>query len=304
MTEGTGVFIWGFDGTTPTRVMVDSSGHLQVDTISSALPSGAATSAKQDTIIGHIDGLETLLAGGLPAALDTGSLKVREQGTPTVLARAYDSAGNAINSKLMTFLSYDPSGEYGLSTISKIALYRTATSSYAWASASAFGDSLSGSATGAVALWAFNGSAFSRLRAKTPSDSYSNPSYALETMAFLMGWDSGNSHWERIKISAAGSIMTKEEASEPYTSGMITSSALLRTGLTHIYGITISTVGGSDTEVKLYNNTSASGSPKWGTKINKDDTFEHSFRPWIECDTGLYCEISGPPHSVVVEYGG
>ena len=43
--------------------LVDSDGHLQVDALSTALPSGAATEAKQDTIIGHVDGVETLLTG-------------------------------------------------------------------------------------------------------------------------------------------------------------------------------------------------------------------------------------------------
>ena len=41
--------------------LVDSDGHLQVDALSSALPSGAATAANQSTIIGHVDGVETLL---------------------------------------------------------------------------------------------------------------------------------------------------------------------------------------------------------------------------------------------------
>jgi hypothetical protein len=35
--------------------------EVQADIVSSALPTGAATSAKQDTIIGHIDGIETVL---------------------------------------------------------------------------------------------------------------------------------------------------------------------------------------------------------------------------------------------------
>lgn len=35
--------------------------EVQVDVVSSALPTGAATSAKQDTIIGHVDGIEGLL---------------------------------------------------------------------------------------------------------------------------------------------------------------------------------------------------------------------------------------------------
>ena len=41
--------------------LVDADGHLQVDTLSSALPSGAATAANQATIIGHVDGVETLI---------------------------------------------------------------------------------------------------------------------------------------------------------------------------------------------------------------------------------------------------
>lgn len=45
--------------------------EVQVDVVSSALPSGAATSANQSTVIGHLDGVETLL-GTIDA--DTGTL--------------------------------------------------------------------------------------------------------------------------------------------------------------------------------------------------------------------------------------
>lgn len=38
-----------------------SGTEMQVDILTSALPTGAATSAKQDTIIGHVDGIEGLL---------------------------------------------------------------------------------------------------------------------------------------------------------------------------------------------------------------------------------------------------
>jgi hypothetical protein len=51
----------GTDGTNYQVLKTDSSGELQVDVLSSALPTGASTSAKQDTIIGHVDGIETLL---------------------------------------------------------------------------------------------------------------------------------------------------------------------------------------------------------------------------------------------------
>ena len=46
---------------TNTVPLVDAAGHVQVDIISSALPSGGATAANQATIIGHVDGIETLI---------------------------------------------------------------------------------------------------------------------------------------------------------------------------------------------------------------------------------------------------
>ena len=52
--------------------LVDSDGHLQVDTLSSALPTGAATAANQTTIIGHVDGIEGLLT---TIDADTGAIK-------------------------------------------------------------------------------------------------------------------------------------------------------------------------------------------------------------------------------------
>jgi len=46
------------DSTVP---LVDAAGNLQIDIVSSALPSGGATAANQATIIGHVDGVETLI---------------------------------------------------------------------------------------------------------------------------------------------------------------------------------------------------------------------------------------------------
>jgi len=72
----TGTVALGTDGTNLQAVKTDSDGNLQadiltiaagdnnignVDVVSSALPTGASTSAKQDTIIGHLDGVEGLL---------------------------------------------------------------------------------------------------------------------------------------------------------------------------------------------------------------------------------------------------
>lgn len=62
-----GFMVAGHDGTNARRVAVDSSGHPQVDVLSSALPSGAATESKQDTLIGHVDGVESSLGDAVTA---------------------------------------------------------------------------------------------------------------------------------------------------------------------------------------------------------------------------------------------
>jgi len=61
---------------TSTVPLVDAAGHVQVDIISSALPSGGATAANQSTIIGHVDGIETLLTG---IDADTDAIKTAVQ---------------------------------------------------------------------------------------------------------------------------------------------------------------------------------------------------------------------------------
>jgi hypothetical protein len=59
-----------------TLIQVDGSGFVKANVKSSALPSGAATSANQTTIIGHVDGVETLLGAiqtateGIQAGID------------------------------------------------------------------------------------------------------------------------------------------------------------------------------------------------------------------------------------------
>lgn len=55
------VLLTAMDADTSAIAGAVSGTEMQVDVVTSALPSGASTSAKQDTIIGHVDGIETLL---------------------------------------------------------------------------------------------------------------------------------------------------------------------------------------------------------------------------------------------------
>lgn len=57
--DPTGTVAMGTDGTNVFAVHTDTSGDLQVDVLSSALPSGAATSAKQDTAQTALDAIKT-----------------------------------------------------------------------------------------------------------------------------------------------------------------------------------------------------------------------------------------------------
>ena len=78
--------------------LVDSDGHLQVDALSSALPSGAATAANQSTIIGHVDGIETLLTS---ANVDHAAIEV--------LLTAIDADTDAIKTAVQVLDDWDDS---------------------------------------------------------------------------------------------------------------------------------------------------------------------------------------------------
>ena len=88
--EGTGHgiprMLYASDGSNWYAVLVDSDGHVKVDVVTSALPTDAATETTLLLIKSYVDALETLLAGGLPAALDSGALKVKEQSPLTGFA--------------------------------------------------------------------------------------------------------------------------------------------------------------------------------------------------------------------------
>lgn len=66
--------ILGYDGTDFSALKVDVDGHLQIDVLSAALASGAATSAKQDTMITALQLIDDLRAA--LGSVDTDDLQV------------------------------------------------------------------------------------------------------------------------------------------------------------------------------------------------------------------------------------
>lgn len=92
-----------------TEVQVDVVGALpagdnnigNVDIVSSALPTGASTSAKQDTIIGHVDGIEGLLT---TIDADTGNIDTKlgtENTNSAAIKTAVEIIDNAISGSEM-----------------------------------------------------------------------------------------------------------------------------------------------------------------------------------------------------------
>ena len=87
------------DSTVP---LVDAAGNLQIDIVSSALPSGGATAANQSTIIGHVDGVETLL-GTIDS--DTNDIKTDMAAIEVLLTAA--NVDHAANEALLTTIDAD-----------------------------------------------------------------------------------------------------------------------------------------------------------------------------------------------------
>ena len=87
------------DSTVP---LVDAAGNLQIDIVSSALPSGGATAANQSTIIGHVDGIETLL-GTIDS--DTNDIKTDMAAIEVLLTAA--NVDHAANEVLLTGIDED-----------------------------------------------------------------------------------------------------------------------------------------------------------------------------------------------------
>ena len=72
----------GYDGTAFRNVRVDSSGHLQTDTLSSALPAGAAIASKQDDIRQALEVIDNLVGALYSVNTDALMVKVESSDLP------------------------------------------------------------------------------------------------------------------------------------------------------------------------------------------------------------------------------
>ena len=129
------VLVYGFDGASNQKIATDANGHLQVDVLSSALPSGAATEATLTDIETNTDSL-AVVGGGTEATAvrvtlandSTGLLSVDDNGgSLTVDNAGLTELAAAINSsKVDVNISSDGAG---LATQTTLAAVETDTGS-------------------------------------------------------------------------------------------------------------------------------------------------------------------------------
>lgn len=101
-------YVWDPVGEEWVKVKGDADGNVQIEGTVTIDPGTLATETTLALVETAVDGVETLLAGGLPAALDGVSLKVKEQSpitgfaTETSLAKLIGATTPAIYNVTMT----------------------------------------------------------------------------------------------------------------------------------------------------------------------------------------------------------
>lgn len=91
-----------------TPLTLDANAYLKTSVKDSALPTGASTLAKQDTLIGHVDGIEALLTSsngyvdGIEGKMDT--LNAKDFATQTTLALILTQLGTTGLKKIIDAL--------------------------------------------------------------------------------------------------------------------------------------------------------------------------------------------------------
>jgi hypothetical protein len=92
-------YMGGTDGTNLRGLKTDSSGELQIDVLSSALPSGAATEATLSTLNGKVPSQgQAAMAASLPVVIASNQTAVPASQSGTWSTRTQDGSGNAITS--------------------------------------------------------------------------------------------------------------------------------------------------------------------------------------------------------------
>lgn len=287
MTEGAKVSFYGYDGAAWRAVLVDSLGHLQVDVLTSALPTGAPNYGQANILNQRVSSVYGVLNTRLPSALDTDSLKIREQGTPSVHLYGYDGANwqtlmvdHSVYKNLKVALYYTdqlihgllwPTTDivttdlYTLRTSSQVYLWRSASRSDPCKVASEIGDASGGRYHGTVALVGWNGATYDRLR-----------TYGTGVL--------------KVGRAEIGATLTRE-----------TGAGSVATGARKLFWLTIRP-SAANWVLALTDATAGGGTVIWDDGGALQEPCHCVFDPPIEFSTGIYIETYTNLTAVMLDY--
>lgn len=268
-TEGTNgnhrqVVVIGDPATNAGVAPVDATNGLAVDVKASALPSGAATSAKQDTIIGHLDGVEGVLAtidtdtGNISTKIDTVAGAVAGTEMQVDVVGALPAGNNVVGQFKLTdgteVASVDTSNRL------EVAVGNTVTvGSHAVTNAGTFATQVDGSAL--TALQKIDDPVLVDDAGFTPATS----------SVMMAGFQADESSTDSVDEGDAGAVrMTLDRklivTEQPHTAGGLSifrsldldeTEEDIKTSAGQIYGMWVTNTATSTRFVKFYNATAA-----------------------------------------------
>lgn len=281
--------IWGWDTTNKkwVKALVDSLGHLQADILTSVLPTGAATETTLDLVRAELDGIEGLLAGGLPSALDTDSLKIREQGTPTVRITGYD--GSNWQSLLV---------ESDVLKNLRVKLYDGASGVEAATLDNAYVPSTKVGLLTKSMIFSRDGTPLDAIGGTLDNRAPSATAKYLTVSAWLYGFDGSN--WDRIRTYGIG-IQKVGRAEVGLSTSRLEAVGQVKASAGTLFWMAINP-SAANAVVELTNATAGSGTVVFDTFHTSRETHLYTFDPPMEFSTGIYLETFTNLTSVVFGY--
>ncbi len=284
------IAVWGWDTANKkaVEILVDSLGHVQTDVLTSALPSGAATLAKQTDQLTKLNSIITKLAGGLPAALDSLALKVREQGTPEKHIYGWDSANwkkllveDSTNSNLRVRL-YDGANPIGSVTSGAFAIGTRGLPVYA-----------------VLGAW-IGTNLYRELTCEvTSADNLATNRYGLLVRSHLYGFD--DTTWDRLRTYGTGILKVGRADVGLLDVRKTAIGQVGATGARKLYWLVINPSAGSSV-LELTDATAGGAGVKYDCFHTNREAHTHPFDPPLEFSNGIYLETFTNITSVIFGY--
>ena len=281
-------FLMGYDGSDWNMVRVDASGHLQIDVLSSALPTGAPNYGQANVRNQLLSLSYTVLNTRLPSALDTDSLKVREQGTPSVHLYGYDGTN-------WQTLLVESSTQKNL----RVGIYDSGDRVRVVTAHTTFNAGIKGLVTASVMFIGEYPNALLASASRVNADDVTAGFAALNTASYLYGFD--GSKWDRLRTYGTGILKVGRAEVGLLTVRKTAAGQVGATGARKLYWITMNpSVAASVME--LTDDTAALGTVEYDHYHANREAHHVTLDPPMEFSNGIYLETFTNMTSIIFGY--